>query len=475
MLNRLTSTSFIIFLLLYFLMVIGIGCFFTRANAEVLDIMADINRSGLQSAIERLLLNYDGRYFTNILHGLNPVAYGYLEYYQLMPILGILLFFGSIYFWISTFFVDVPVKQKLFLVSITVFFHFAFTPDITSELFNLIASYVYLYGICFWVIWTASAFRFYHAQKPAEKLLWFLFAAFGIIASTGTNEQLIVLNGITVLGLLFFNKSIARGHELIPFILIVVICSLFFVSCPGWRYRVLIEQHIHNQSAQGIFFNGFVSYFQNVWSFLFPLFILFPVSLLGSISINSSNKLFKWLTFKDVIILYVLIFLAGFVGAFIYLAGVQNNDSPPGRIYCVTFSLLQLSVLLLFPHIAHKLKVILAKRPLGLLLVLFLFVCGTNNFTLILKEYRSGYYDKFLSMYDSRMKSIQQAQNDDLKWKSACFENAELSLNMLYYPVEVKPNRGAANSNFEKYFGLDEVYFCDDTIRKFSLFLKGLE
>ncbi len=145
-----------------FCVAVFIGCYYTRPNTETLEITADVMRSGLLPAAEKMMLSYDGRYFTNLLHGLNPVARGYFDAYNFLPLAAIALFTFAVYFWLRTFF-DVSRKKGVPAALLFVFVHFGLSPDISSELFNMIAVYVYLYGSSLWLIWTAAAFRYYTA------------------------------------------------------------------------------------------------------------------------------------------------------------------------------------------------------------------------------------------------------------------------------------------------------------------------
>lgn len=459
-------------LCLQFLGAIVIGCLYTRPNAEVLDIMADINRSGLLSAAERMMLNYDGRYFTNLLHGMNPVAYGYINAYAYMPLAAIMVFVLSVFLWLKTF-LHLSFGRGVLAALLLSYIHFALSPDISSELFNLIAVYVYLYGISLWMVWTAAAYRYYTATVQTVKSLWFITAAVCLFASTGTNEQILLLNMATLFGGGILAGNFSKLKPLLPLALLGFISALFFVSCPGWRYRVLIEEHTLPQTEGGVFLNGLIAYWSSIQQLLVSSCLLFPffLVLIGMVIPHGSVSI---LPFKKVLLWCGLVLLAGFAGAFIYLIGVQNTGNPPGRIFCVSNFLIQLCAVVFTAYLPRPFKP--DKTILIIALVAFTMASlfGKNNYTLIISEYRTGIYEKFSAIYQKRMAQIHAAQRQQQGWRSACFDNDTLTENTIYYSVEMLPNRQSSNASYEKYFGIDEVFFCSDTVRKSDLFLKGL-
>ena len=67
------------------------GAWFSFPNAEDLSVSFKPRDMGIFYSVVQLLREYDGRYFTNLLHALNPLAFGAIEGYWLMPLLGIVL------------------------------------------------------------------------------------------------------------------------------------------------------------------------------------------------------------------------------------------------------------------------------------------------------------------------------------------------------------------------------------------------
>lgn len=68
-----TTVIFIFWAYCWFLL----AAFFAQPNAEDLSLIANAKKDGILTSAAMLLNTYDGRFFTNILHGLNPLYLGF--------------------------------------------------------------------------------------------------------------------------------------------------------------------------------------------------------------------------------------------------------------------------------------------------------------------------------------------------------------------------------------------------------------
>ncbi len=456
----------------YALLVLGLGSYYSWPNAEVLYLTGDIKASHLFYAAQGLLQNYDGRYFTDLLHGINPVAWGWVAGYKLMPLVGVLLFGVCVFFWLLSLFKMSRQVPAVLALSFTVI-HFALSPHLVSELFSMIGSYVYLYGICFWMIWTGALWRFINSTNEKQDNFWFFISAFSLIAATGCNEQILLLNALT-LGFLFLLFAIANTKHLvriIPLVLVGVICAVFFVSCPGWRVRMAIESPVANASHPNMLLISMEHFAINIKQlftksgFLFSAFLLICLSVGPVTFVNPGISNNKWL--KGMVVLYF--FIAAYLITLAYYLPMSNIVVTPYRVFNVVNTLLQLmfcTLLLSMPAF-----VTLLRSAVKIVLVIWCaaaLLFGHNNYSQIIGEYCQGLYQPFDQKMKGRLATIQGARASNKEWEKACVEWIAATENTINYPVEMQPNRAIDNRNiaYEKYFGLDEVCYGSDTVGK---------
>ncbi len=281
------------------------------------------------------------------------------------------------------------------------------------------------------------------------------------------------MNTATIFGVVVLSGGLLRIKTLLPLLGLGVVSALFFISSPGWRYRVLIEQHISNPGVDGALWNGLLACLNMISTYVTGSLLLLPLSLVLMRNMLLPLKV-EAIPLKKIMLWCLLITIAGLAGAFVYLIAVDNNTAPPGRIFAVLGLLLHICAIVLIvylpiPRIQHRQ---LPALLMGLLCIAA--IAGHNNYTGILKEYNNGTYTRFATIYDNRLKAIRTALQKQQGWRTACFADETLEKNLIYYPVDMRPNRQSANNGYEKYFGLDEVYFCSDTLRKAQLILNGL-
>ncbi len=73
------SAGLILFIIMWCLGWLFTGAYFCNPNAEDLSLCAIPRDYGIVFSISNLLNTYDGRYFTNFLHGFNPLAFDWLD------------------------------------------------------------------------------------------------------------------------------------------------------------------------------------------------------------------------------------------------------------------------------------------------------------------------------------------------------------------------------------------------------------
>lgn len=473
--------------ILYGIIVLGIGSYYCWPNIEALSLAGEAKAIGVFNSAESLLKNYDGRFFTNILHGINPLVIGNIYGYKIMPFLAFFLFTYSFYFLIETIY-ELE-KNKTEAVILAFFFaiiHFALSPELVNELFNMIGSFVYLYGFCFWMLWVGGVLRFSYATKPLWKHFYFFFICIFLICSTGTSEQILVLNFISIFSFLIY--YILRSKEgfirFIPVFLIGISSILFFISCPGIRVRIndfsseTDYNHTLLDSIQlGI--SHYIIFIKQLFTDSYALFL--PCILFVSTKFQLRSNFKEFIQSIKPKLLYLLpsILIIPFFLTLPYYLPAGNMEIIPYRIYNTVISTTQVFLLITLSFITCFFTLKIHYRSLQYFLLvwlLFSLFMGHNNYKKIIKEYSSGKYDVLNDVMLKNFNELHKAQQSKTHWKSAFIEPFYDKQLTIYYPVILKENREDSHWNFaiERYFMLNEVGLKNDTINKKVLLNKML-
>ncbi len=450
---------------------LAMASYYTFPNAEALGLCGEIKEGSYFQAIENLLVNYDGRYFTNLLHGLNPLAFGWIDGYKLMPIVGFLLFTGSFLFLLLSL-SDINLRPGFMYSLLFAVVHFSISPSLVNELYNLIASYVYLYGICLWMVWVGAIKRFFTATNIVWKNVWFFVAALGIIASTGTNEQILTLNLLTIF---FISILIFKSHknlivEFIPLLIVSLASVLFFVSSPGIRVRAFYVEAPKNPES---IFTVIQLSTQHYLYFLGNTFIgkggVFTALLLFT---GLSIKLKMPLPKKDMVYSILFLLFGSYMLTMPYYLAMGGDSGTPNRIFITVVTFIQLVSLGSIIYFASLVNInsfpFKSLKLISILWIAVALIFSNNNYTTIIAEYKSGIYKEYNAIFSNRLSNINTILTAESKWKRICFKNMLDIQTTVYYPVTIKPNRQEAHWNkaYGKYFGLNEVSLCADTINK---------
>jgi len=219
---------------------LGIGAYFCHPNAEDFSLCVIPRDQGILYSIINLLTTYDGRYFTNLLHAINPLAFNWLAGYKLMPIVGILLLLLAVWFFLETLFHSPSSKFLLLFSLLFTCIHFALAPSLPHDLYWMVSSFVYIYPWTFTLLWIGAYIRYVYAKNHRAELLWFCVTAIALICCIGMNEMFLVTNSVLLLVLLIWSWHSGQREfkHTLPLAIIGVSCILFFVTCPGISFRI---------------------------------------------------------------------------------------------------------------------------------------------------------------------------------------------------------------------------------------------
>lgn len=480
---RLLNTGLFVIIILWGIAWLLVGAWYCFPNAEDFSLTAQPRDVGLISSTIDVMTHYDGRYFTNILHGFNPLAINWVRGYKLMPLVAITFLTASFWFFLNTIFIS-PKKRWLLSASfLFVVLHFANAPSLPHDLYWMVSSFVYLYPWAFTFLWLACYLRYIHLPKSANASGWFLATTVALFCCVGLNEMFLVTNFV-LLSFLAFNSYRANKEVFIKTLPILIIgfgCILFFIASPGILERAANEREpgatLLNVKGmlQGIsdYKTSFIRFFNNggvICSALLLSLYTSNVTVRYPVINRLVNKKIWWWLLSFLIIAYVM--------TLAYYIPVQLEVCYPDRMLNSSVVLYQLVFFLLVPFMLAKSKLVqlvtqTAMRKnvtvfclLSFILLSLLF--SHNNFYRIQSEMRSGDYEKFNAVTKARCNGIALAKQQNSCWQVAELDSTLIPNSTIYYGPDISINRDPVfwRVAYEVYFQIDEIKLKGDTVSK---------
>lgn len=472
-------------ILLYGVFCLIIPAFFSFPNAEDLSLVVMAKKTSIINGVIQPLVTFDGRYFTNLLHSISPIAWGGIELYKYVILFSIILTYFSHFLFIKTF--PLFKKKSAYIIlfpSIFIFSHFAIIPSIVHELYWMASSFVYLWSWNFFLIWFSLFWLMLKTNHPPKKISYFILSFIFLVCSYGLNEMMIIVNVLSLFGYLIYifkNEKLQLIH-LIPFAMISIVCIYFFISSPGIQYRLDSAEVTRDFGYYlNVLQKGSIYIFSTTYKWLLNNTLIIPFSIIISYLLidtpfKISNKILISLIFVFVSLLYILPFL------YFIPMGVEYY---PERIFNFTNWFFLVILFLLIPLlITNNIKTIRQKalkiKPLivhtSILLIIAYLIFSTNNFGLIIHEYSSGEYKEYKKEMENRYRIIEIAKQNKV-WSSASIDLIKHKPSTIYTNVEILPNRAEDfwNKSYEDYFNIDEIKIKNDTISKINSIIENVK
>ncbi|HAP68760.1 MAG TPA: hypothetical protein DCR04_03395 [Flavobacteriales bacterium] len=455
-----------------------VGAYYAFPNSEDLVLALDPRDEGIINSVMILLKTYDGRYFTNIMHGLNPLAFNWIEGHRLMPLFAIVFCVGAFYYFLRTFFNAWLSKLEAMILSAAVYLlHFWTVPSLVHELYWMVSSFVYLYPIPFVFIWTASAYHYLFTFTIGgwKKLTAFVASALSLWAAIGLNEMFLSVN-LLLIGsgcYYLFRTDREKLKEFAPLAIIGIVSIIFFVSCPGPWSRM-------NENSPG---GGALFVFQrltrDIYSVLWDSSAVSWTTLIFVLGVTSwyavlrkedapevdNKKLFLWC---------MGLLMLGTSTLLPYYA-VMNEGYVPYRVYgSFVFVLHAIMIMLAVSKLSRYFKnktqpVSLLKYAVGalaaLLLCIDLFVSQEegfpykNNIALIREQYTSGVLQQFELEMNARYSALNASSHLPRDKRIIVLETLSKIPDPVYHIPDIYPagEDDAWNGYWEDYFKVNEI------------------
>ena len=453
------------------------GAYFCQPNAEDISISAEAVTKGIWIPFRDMLLDFDGRYFTNLLHTVNPPAMGWLMGYKLMPVIGIVLFVTSGVFMLS----GILVKTHKNKIWVAVLFgsavYFSTEPNAAAFHFSMIGSFVYLWAWSFTFLWVGACIRYLEAETAGSTFLWMWATILLLLCAIGINEMFLCVHAIllVVIPLAYHNKW-QKLLQMWPLMLAGLVGLLFFVTAPGILNR-LADNRVEETSV--VYLPGLQ---QSLHDYLYILGTLLKTGIPVAAVIAFLNftkhtptitRFTSRLTLLQTAGAGLLLLLTGYLMSLAYYIPMQRTTGIPYRIFS-SISLLQLAGISLllsatYATIANTFSALGNSYIPGLIacIALPVLLFTTNNpCAAILTDLSAGRLQKFNKETNQRYELLKAASQS-----TGCYKIAEIPLikdapTSIHYAVEVSANRQTPEWNraLEQYFAVDEVRLAGDSL-----------
>lgn len=462
------------------LFILCVGAYYCNPNSEDYSLSQTPRDMGINQAVTNLLITYDGRYFTNILHSINPLAFYWVGGYKFMPVVGIILFVAAF------FFVSKPVVSNngfalLLFIAVISCLYFQLTTSLPHLVYWMVSSFVYLWPWSFTFLFIGCLYRYELSQSNITKFIWGTLSMATLICAIGMNEMFLPLHTIILFGMFLrswlFKKNLP---EIMPVILTGVICLFFFVTSPGISVRAA------DNRMKGYFYLYPPRVLESLVHYLLFTVRLFtnPILIVSALAVaplllnlvpnhnffRLKNSLVGILTLLSVSYLMLLPF---------YLT-MQTEPGVPQRIYS-TITLLHILAFIWFASAvvaknsgnsttnSNVFQSEIVSLALSVCFIVLLFTTP-NKFKDIITEWRSNVLYKFDTQMQCRFAQIEEARKAKTCYKTVVFAKIETYPTSNYITPDLPINRAEPywNEAWEAYFNIDEIKLSGDSVSKFK-------
>lgn len=451
-----------------------IGAYYSHPNAEDFSLAGTAYNEGIIMSTISLLISYDGRYFTNVLHGLNPLAFGLLEYHKWMAVFSMVFFTWAFYFFISALFKETKWYYLLLFSLFIQLVCLALSSSLVHELYWMVSSFVYFYSWIFWFLWVGCFLRYIAEAK--HRLVYYFFSNLFLFLAIGINEMFLVLNVMSVGYLIYIDKIHSqRGiiHH-IPIVITLLSSVLLFISSPGIaeRWQMFTPPIVENIGYWGVLKNS-ITHFSGEFIRILTesgIVIVFVI-LIATRFINLQATSLRNLSSKQQIILFSLcIVTLYFMTWGFYLPAGRLETHFPERIYTSIGTGMILCLILFAPYFLRKIFPInnSGNHFIALLIIGYGMFWGETNIRLIKDEYNKGLLQLHNEEMTKRYEIIYEAKKKNDGLQIAVIDTLSAKPQSISYGPDIEANRNPVwwNKAYETYFNIDEIRLNGDTIFK---------
>lgn len=453
------SVELALFLIgVYVFIWIAVGAFHSYPNVEDLSEAAQSRDLGVLTRLLQAQQIMDGRYTTNLLHGINPLAFDWYYGYQVVPIITFLLLFIGVFKLIKL--LSKESKYSNFIYAFTFVSLFMAAIDISRALYFMICSFVYLYPIIFSLFFFVNIFKFFKTTNP----IYLLFTHLFLFLMIGNVEFYIVVSGSYILGLLiYFWEDKEKRKTILWLFPTQILSSILFVTSPGVLMR-FSHYETHRE------FMSFLSTIGVAFKYSFETFLNFQfIPLIVFIALFTSKYLPKPKATNRKTILLILLTAVTIFAVWFILIFSQGDQGFSPRIIGVPISIGIILFVFIFSNFNGRFNTFF--KVLSIICIYF-FTIKTSSISKIQSDYFSGKLTLFKHEMDKQYVDLTSSSCSENKLSRVKIIDVTTILpeSITYSPIKyLEPNRKEPSSNraYEQYFRIDEVAI--DTDGKFVL------
>lgn len=478
-LNRI-STALLLFFNAYCLHWLIVGTWHCFPNAEDLSLSVEAIDYGFFGSIQGLLMQYDGRYFTNALHALNPLVHGWFMGYQVMPVIGMLSVVLSFWFLLLGFAPESNWRWRAPILSLSyLMVHLSVTPSLSHDLYWMVSSFVYMWPWTFFFLFIGSVLRFIRTPEGMLRNLWFLFCSASLVCGIGINEMFLVTYSVVLATMTYlaWRKGAKTLTLVIPLLIIGISSIVFFVSSPGIVKRMadqdVVRDWSHMAAVASVSSGHFLAFLKEVW---FGNLTVLPWAMVSCIAMPDNLRLrfsrIPWLIVA-VYAAFGLLCIWAMTWAFYWPMGA--DAVPPRRVQTSLLYGLQLwtwGLTARFVSAAWPFRPLLTINVIFNAVICLDIVTSKNNINDIKIEYLAGTLQEYRDQMLNRHLLLESVSQEGI-WNVAVVQPISSLPTTVYDPPLLYPNRHQDywNKAYERYYQLDEVRLSSDSITKLGILL----
>lgn len=449
-----------------------LGAWYAPPNAEDFALSVAPKEVGKLNSVIQLLVYFDSRYTTNILHAVNPLVFNCYHSFYLITCFTLFLFIAAFYFFIGGLAPGIKHTNRLLMAAAAIVTFYAHIPSLPFGLYYMASTFTYIYPAILWLVWVGCWLRIYYNDERR----FYIYSIVGLVTllfSFGCSELFVVINLFTLAGIFFttFGKGKTVFWNALPFFLTGAIAMLLILNFPS---RKIVAEKLYGELAErypgsnflvasiGMYGRHFIKFFIQPSQ----LFILFIYTYWVA-EVNAPKKLLPrsaaFLTLLTLFFSYVLCWAyfvprGSSVEDPVYVFNVALFVAFCGFVFVIPIGLFGIEV---WHHVRNYLPLIMAA-------LLFAVVVMDSNYTSIRADCSSGLLQAARNRQNKFYNAVDSVKQPGQHKKVVYFELMKQLPQSVSLPGDLLPNRQSEDWNlaYELYFDIDEVRLEGDTIFK---------
>lgn len=338
--------------------------------------------------------NITGRYFSVSLMLVNPLVYGQIWAYKLLPFILSAALFGVLLFFLSEVTADgvISLRRKILFVLALICFYLDQMPDIRSGLYWMAGTLTYLVGSIALLLFLVVMLRIRRYGRESGVIVLCSAVALGLILP-GTNEIILMVSAPIVVSFIIFDyQQKGRVNSQLLFVLVAVLVgSCFALLAPGNAMRLESYAGSRNTVQAMVQAAGATASSLAVWLGTPHVIALSLVVVMTTGSLPSLQALSRLIhPLASSLLLFLLLFACYFPPY--WSMGMSPPDRAVNMIYLFFLVAWLINVSLITVRLSSAITT-LPIKPLILLCsvyVLIVFSLGHSNFVVVAGDLFSG-------------------------------------------------------------------------------------